>query len=122
MHKINRHVKKTTIAMVGGIVLLAGILMIPYPGPGWLVVFTGLAILATEFAWARRILDYTKSRYDRWQNWMKRQHVTVRILFWLATALLVVVTIWLLNGYGFLNDILNLNQDWLKSPLLATSP
>src|SRR5215468_10502274 len=40
------------VGVLGGLVLVAGILMIPYPGPGWLVVFAGLAVLATEFAWA----------------------------------------------------------------------
>jgi uncharacterized protein (TIGR02611 family) len=116
MHNINRHIKKAVVAIVGGVVLIAGIIMIPYPGPGWLVVFAGLAILATEFTWARRTLKYGKSRYDAWLKWMKRQGLIVRAAFWLATALLVVVTIWLLNGYGIMNDLFNLGQDWVRSP------
>jgi uncharacterized protein (TIGR02611 family) len=56
------------------VVLVAGIIMIPYPGPGWLVVFIGLAILGTEFDWARRLLSYARSRYDRWNAWQHRQH------------------------------------------------
>ena len=42
--------------MVGLLVLGVGILAIPYPGPGWAIVFIGLAILATEFEWARKLL------------------------------------------------------------------
>jgi len=116
MHKVNRHIKKVAVGIVGGAVLLAGLVMIPYPGPGWLVVFAGLAILATEFAWAQRILDRTKSKYDAWQEWLKKQSPAVKATFWLATAAIVVVTIWLLNGYGILNELLNLRQDWVRSP------
>lgn len=119
MHSFHQQFKKVLVGIVGGLVLLAGIIMIPYPGPGWLVVFTGLAILATEFTWAQRILDRTKSKYDSWQEWLKKQSSATKTFFWLATAALVVVTIWLLNGYGILNDILRLGQDWLKSPLFS---
>ena len=42
-----------------------GIVAIPYPGPGWAIIFVGLAILATEFEWAHRLLRYTRERYDR---------------------------------------------------------
>jgi uncharacterized protein (TIGR02611 family) len=42
-------------------VLLAGIVMLAVPGPGWLTIAAGLAILAAEFAWARRALDSIKT-------------------------------------------------------------
>lgn len=44
----------------GGVLLIAGIAMLVLPGPGWLTIAAGLAILATEFAWARRLLDQLK--------------------------------------------------------------
>ena len=44
----------------GGLLLIAGIAMLALPGPGWLTIAAGLAILATEFAWARRMLDQLK--------------------------------------------------------------
>jgi uncharacterized protein (TIGR02611 family) len=114
---VKKRAKKISIAIVGGIVLLAGIIMIPYPGPGWAVVFVGLGILSTEFEWARRVLEYAKHKYELWAKWVKRQNVFIKSLIWLATALVVVVTIWLLNGYGLINGWLNLQQDWVKSPL-----
>ena len=46
---------RIVIAVIGLTVLGIGILAIPYPGPGWAIVFVGLAILATEFDWARRL-------------------------------------------------------------------
>ena len=44
---------------------LVGILAIPYPGPGWAIVFVGLGILATEFEWARQLLAYARSATTR---------------------------------------------------------
>ena len=114
---MKRQAKRTAIGILGGLVVAVGIVAIPYPGPGWLIVFTGLAILATEFDWARRLLDFAKGKYDAWQEWLAAQHVAIKALFWVLTACVVVLTIWLLNGYGFLNSLLNLHQDWLRSPL-----
>lgn len=114
---MKKQAKKIFIGIIGGIVLLAGIVMIPYPGPGWLVVFAGLGILSTEFEWAQRVLHFAKGKYDRWQDWLAGQKPYVKVTFWLLTALVVVVTIWLLNGYGLINSWLNLGQDWVRSPL-----
>jgi hypothetical protein len=52
--------KRIVIALIGGTVLLLGVLLIVLPGPAFLVIPAGLAILATEFAWARRWLDKIK--------------------------------------------------------------
>lgn len=49
--------RKIAIALGGGLVLAAGIVMIPLPGPGWLVVVFGLWILSFEFHWAARLFD-----------------------------------------------------------------
>ena len=119
MEKLRKHSKKTLIALVGGIVLVAGLIMVPYPGPGWLVVFAGLAILSTEFAFAKKVLDFARSRYDAWTAWLKRQPLFVKLVVLGVTGLVVVATIWLLNGFGIINALLHLNLDWLNSPLFT---
>jgi uncharacterized protein (TIGR02611 family) len=48
--------------------LLAGIVMLLIPGPGWLTIAAGLAILATEFPWARRALDAIKTTAFGWRQ------------------------------------------------------
>jgi len=53
--------RKLIIAILGGIVLLIGIALIVLPGPAFLVIPAGVAILATEFAWARRALTRAKA-------------------------------------------------------------
>lgn len=114
---MKKQAKKVFIGIVGGIVLLAGIVMIPYPGPGWAVVFIGLGILSTEFEWAHRVLKYAKGKYDAWQNWLAKQKPWVKATFWLLTAAVVITTFWLLNGYGLINQFLGLGWDWARSPL-----
>ncbi|MEA3186832.1 MAG: hypothetical protein QOD99_662 [Chthoniobacter sp.] len=53
-------VKRIMIAVVGGTVVLIGIALIVLPGPAFIVIPAGLAILAVEFAWARRWLQKTR--------------------------------------------------------------
>ena len=60
-----RQVKRVIKAVFGFTLLIIGIVMFVTPGPGWLVVFSGLAVLAAEFLWARRLLDRLKSGADR---------------------------------------------------------
>ncbi|WP_167143109.1 TIGR02611 family protein [Canibacter zhoujuaniae] len=65
------------VIIVGVIVIIAGILMLVLPGPGWLTIFLGLAILGSEFAWARRLLTWTRIRVyaaaHRLQAWWKQR-------------------------------------------------
>lgn len=57
--------RKIVVAVIGTTVILAGIAMLVLPGPGWLAIFGGLAILATEFAWAKWMLKYAKNRMSQ---------------------------------------------------------
>jgi uncharacterized protein (TIGR02611 family) len=50
------YVRKVVIAVVGTTVLLLGLALIILPGPAFVVIPVGLAILASEFAWARRVI------------------------------------------------------------------
>ncbi|MEK8173238.1 TIGR02611 family protein [Streptomyces sp. M19] len=50
------------VFVVGLAVVIAGIIMLPLPGPGWLVIFAGMAIWATEFVWAQLVLRWTKRK------------------------------------------------------------
>ncbi len=62
IEKAIRRIKRVFIAIIGFTVLLAGIAMIALPGPAILVIPLGLAILATEFIWARRLLKRLKDK------------------------------------------------------------
>jgi len=49
--------KRLVVAVIGFTVILVGVALLVLPGPGIAVIIGGLAILAVEFAWARRILQ-----------------------------------------------------------------
>jgi uncharacterized protein (TIGR02611 family) len=108
---------RVVVGIVGLAVLGAGIVAIPYPGPGWAIVFVGLAILATEFEWARRLLKYTRARYDRAMNWFKAQGPWVQALGFVLTAAVVVATLWLLGALSWSARLLGLEWPWVRSPL-----
>ncbi|WP_030754310.1 TIGR02611 family protein [Streptomyces sp. NRRL F-5135] len=50
------------VFVVGLAVVITGIIMLPLPGPGWLVIFAGMAIWATEFVWAQLVLRWTRRK------------------------------------------------------------
>jgi tellurite resistance protein TerC len=54
--------RRLLVGVGGGVVLLAGAAMLVLPGPGLVVIAAGLALLASEFLWARRLLDRVKAR------------------------------------------------------------
>lgn len=57
--------RKIAIGICGGIVLLIGLALIVLPGPAFIVIPAGLAILATEFEWAQRWLHNAKAYFRR---------------------------------------------------------
>ena len=108
---------RVLVGVVGTAVLIAGIIAIPYPGPGWLILFAGLAILGTEFQWAQRVLHWTRERYDSWTAWLRRQRPVVRLVVILATGIFVLVTLWLVNVFGLVAGWVGLPWDWVRSPM-----
>ena len=54
--------KRFFIILIGFTLLLLGVVMLVTPGPGWAAIFGGLALLAAEFVWARRLLNHLKAQ------------------------------------------------------------
>jgi uncharacterized protein (TIGR02611 family) len=63
-----KQARRLIVLVVGSTVLLAGICMLILPGPGLIVIPLGLAILAIEFAWARRLLNKFKEKGKEVRN------------------------------------------------------
>ena len=61
----NTTMKTVVIAVLGGLLTLAGIGLLVLPGPGFVLVAAGLAVLATRFSWAKRPLDYAKDKAEQ---------------------------------------------------------
>jgi uncharacterized protein (TIGR02611 family) len=79
-------VYRVLVGVIGAVVTVGGLVAVPLPGPGWLIVFVGLAILASEFTWAQRLLDFGRDRLRAWTHWLMRQRVWVRVLVAALTA------------------------------------
>jgi len=85
---------RIVVGLLGGAIVVLGIILIPLPGPGWLIVFAGLALLATEFVWAERLLRYGRRRVHLWTQWVTQQSLLVRGLIGLGGLLCVAGAIW----------------------------
>ncbi len=81
---IKKHVK----ICVGLFLVIAGLILMPVPGPGGTPVFlAGLALLSTEFKWARDFLDKFKAAYGRMSK-RRRRFLTASLLaFYLASGI-----------------------------------
>ena len=73
-----RQLRRVAVAFVGGIVVAVGIAMLVLPGPAVIVIPAGLAILATEFRWARRLLGQVRERAARGVGLFRRKSTSPR--------------------------------------------
>ncbi len=69
-----RQTKRAAKVAGGFALLLAGLVMLVTPGPGWAAIALGLALLATEFRWARRLLNRVKQRAVQLRDSVRRTH------------------------------------------------
>lgn len=93
-----RLVWRVLIGLVGTGVVVVGVILLPLPGPGWLIIFIGLGILSTEFTWAERLLSGARRFLVEWTSWVARQPRWEQVLIGgLGLAFLVV-----LAGAGWL--------------------
>ncbi|MFG3204446.1 TIGR02611 family protein [Streptomyces sp. NPDC048192] len=91
------------VFLVGLAVVAAGIVMLPLPGPGWVVIFGGMAIWATEFVWAQLVLRWTKRKVTEAAQRaldprVRRRNIAVTVIGLVIVAVLVAVYTW---KFGF---------------------
>lgn len=60
MNATIRQIKRVIVGVVGTTVVLIGLALLVLPGPAFIIIPAGIAILATEFVWARRLLERVK--------------------------------------------------------------
>ncbi|MEV4031982.1 TIGR02611 family protein [Streptomyces umbrinus] len=91
------------VFVVGLAVVVAGVIMLPLPGPGWLVIFGGMAIWATEFVWAQLVLRWTKRKVTEATQKaldprVRRRNIILTSIGLVIIAVLVGIYVW---KFGF---------------------
>ena len=76
MRVILKSSKRIAVLVLGLTLVAGGIVLLVLPGPGLLIIIAGLAVLATEFAWAEHLLDKAKEQAgkakDTGTSWFRR--------------------------------------------------
>ena len=105
---------KIAVGLIGAAIVVAGVVLLPLPGPGWVVIFVGLAVLASEFAWAKRLERFTRQQVRSWNEWLLAQRLAVRLALWTVTAIVVAA---ILYGVLVLMGIPSWVPGWLVPPI-----
>lgn len=88
-------VYRVGVFLLGLVVVLLGLALIPFPGPGWLIVIGGLAIWSTEFERAQQVLEFVKKYLRVWEAWVRRQNLFVKGLVGVTGIAFIATVLWL---------------------------
>ncbi len=81
------------VSVVGVVLIVGGIVLLPLPGPGWLIIFAGLGVLSTEFEWAARLLRFARARVSAWTEWVATRSRPVQVAIGLAGLLILAAVV-----------------------------
>lgn len=62
---------KIIVTVLGVGIMVIGLILVPLPGPGWLIVFIGLTVLGSEYHWARRFTSWLRRQLARFWAWWR---------------------------------------------------
>jgi uncharacterized protein (TIGR02611 family) len=100
-----RFTLRVVVAVTGALVVTVGIILIPLPGPGWLLVIAGMGIWAVEFHWAKRLLGFTRRHVHGWTRWATTRPLPLRIALGSVGLVFVSVVGWLSLKYSLGIDV-----------------
>ena len=105
-HPVSGLITKIVISIVGAAVVLAGVVLAGpgIPGPGLLVIILGLAILASEWEWAERLMHWAKDKAHRAAERARTMDPVVRRRRILLGALALLAVLGAAAGYVYLYD------------------
>ncbi|WP_149183814.1 TIGR02611 family protein [Streptomyces sp. TRM49041] len=87
------------VFLIGLAVVVVGVIMLPLPGPGWFVIFAGMAIWATEFVWAQLVLRWTKRKVTEAAQRaldprVRRRNIILTTTGLIITGVLIGIYVW----------------------------
>ena len=95
-------VYRLVVLAIGSVILLAGVAMLVFPGPGWAALVLGLLILATEFRWAEILLEPLQRLINKLASRAKDPQARgENIVFVLVAVIAIALALWwYLARYG----------------------
>ncbi|KGN38581.1 hypothetical protein N803_07525 [Knoellia subterranea KCTC 19937] len=109
-------VYRVAVFLLGLVIVVVGLLLIPFPGPGWLIVIGGLVVWSSEFEKAQSVLEFVKKNLRLWEEWVRRQNIVVKALVGLIGIVFIATVLWLTFHFsgipGFFPDWL---VDWMRT-------
>ncbi len=93
-NKIANAAWRTGIFIIGFLLVIVGIVLLVLPGPGWLLIFIGFLTLATEFAWASRVLAPIRLRLEKAKVIGKKPAWWIYLIFVLFGIVSVAASWW----------------------------
>jgi uncharacterized protein (TIGR02611 family) len=85
---------KSVVATIGLTLLAIGLILLVTPGPGWAIIFLGLVVLASEFAWASRLVAPVRVRILKAVSGRKRPRLIWFALVTLIGVVALIATYW----------------------------
>ncbi|GGG75125.1 TIGR02611 family protein [Corynebacterium pelargi] len=105
------------VLTLGTLIVIVGLITIPFPGPGWLTVFIGIGVLSLEVHWAARLLGWGVTSYDRFSTWYQPQPKKVRYSIISGTVLAAWITVLGITWVGW-----KMGMFPALDPVLASTP
>ncbi|MFT3716405.1 MAG: TIGR02611 family protein [Gordonia sp. (in: high G+C Gram-positive bacteria)] len=102
----------------GILVTVVGVIAIPYPGPGWAIVFLGLLILSQEFEWAARLRHAIMDRLNRFYARYIDGNRLAQAALGIGTVAIVLLTLWLSGALGLAAGWVGLHSPGWRSPFV----
>ena len=117
-HPVLRLTTRVVVAVVGGLVTLVGVVMLVTPGPAFVLIPLGLAILATEFHFARRWLHWARAQAEEAKRRSEAMDPAVRrrrlVLTGVAVLAVVALVVGFVAAFGW-PTLARDGWDWVQS-------
>ncbi len=115
---VSSFITKIIVTILGTLLILAGIIMLFTPGQGILAVVAGLAVLSSEYEWAKRLRLRAEAKLKETTAAAKAMDPAVRrrriLLATLATVLVIGTVVWYLVVFDWPSYAVD-SWDWLQS-------
>lgn len=117
-HPVLSLTTKIVVALVGTLVTAVGVVMIVTPGPAFVLIPLGLAILSTEFEFARRWLRWARAKAEEAKRKSEEMDPAVRRRRLVLTGVAVLLVVGLVIAYVAVYDWPHVavgGWDWVQS-------